>query len=93
MSHVKECSTYSGLDLIDRGPSGPFCGLGGRDPEKKGWANLASALAARWEYLGGGGGGGGAGERAGSDMVGGHAGVGESRAGVWTVERRRSRMW
>ena len=48
---------YKDLDLVERtaadasgrGP-GP-CGLGGRDPEKKGCANLARALAARWEYL------------------------------------------
>lgn len=50
------CNTYSDLDLIGRGPSTRrFCGLGGRDPEKKGCANRAKALAARWEYLVGGG--------------------------------------
>jgi hypothetical protein len=55
-------ATYSDLDLIDRGPSARLlCGLGGLEPKKG--ANLASALAARFEYLGGGGGGGGTGER------------------------------
>lgn len=56
-------ATYSDLDLIDRGPSARLlCGLGGREPKKG--ANLARALAARFEYFcGGGGGGGGTGER------------------------------
>ena len=48
---------YNDLDLVERGPADKsarlpaVCGLGGRDPEKKGWANLARALAARLEYL------------------------------------------
>jgi hypothetical protein len=66
------CSTYSDLDLIGRGPSARLlCGLGGLEPEKKGWAKRANALAARCEYLVGGGGGGGIGERdpERSDMV------------------------
>lgn len=48
---------YNDLDLVERGPADrsarpvEVCGLGGRDPEKKGWANLARALAARWEYF------------------------------------------
>ena len=64
---------YKDLDLLEQGPADrsartpEACGLGGRDPEKKGWANLAKALAARFEYLlcctgAGGGGGGGTGE-------------------------------
>lgn len=61
------------MDLIDRGPSARLLwGLGGLEPKKKGWANLARALAARFEYFcGGGGGGGGTGDREPerSDMV------------------------
>jgi hypothetical protein len=49
---------------MDRAPARLLWGLGGLEPEKNGWANLAKALAARLEYLcGGGGGGGGTGER------------------------------
>jgi hypothetical protein len=66
---------YKDLDIEERtaadtsARTSGACGLGGREPVKNGWANLARALAARWEYLfwacctgAGGGGGGGAGE-------------------------------
>lgn len=48
--------TYSDMNLVGRKPSRLFCGLGGLEPEKKGWANLAMAFAARFEYFCGGSG-------------------------------------
>lgn len=103
--------SYKELDLVKRAAAaagesvrtpGP-CGLGGRDPEKKGWANLARALAARCEYLfwlcctgAGGGGGGGAGDvlprvgnRGRSDML---QSRGLNRAVDQDLTRNRARL-
>lgn len=45
---------YKDLDLVGRAAESGWsadCGLGGLDPDKNGWANLAKALAARLEYF------------------------------------------